>query len=99
MPEFQNPADVVSPKVKAVGVTGALGTLIAFLLLRFAGVEVPADVALAIATVLVTAFGYFVRDPLRRPGAVRRSDAGESLLYVLVIVLVVLVILALVGVL
>lgn len=62
----QDPSKTISPKVTAVGVAGAIMSILAWILMRFFGVELPADVTLAGAVVIMAAAGYFKRDPLRR---------------------------------
>jgi hypothetical protein len=62
----------------AAGVSAAtVATLIAFFALRLFGVNIPADVALALATVALGAVMYFVppsRDDEPVPAARRRHD-------------------------
>lgn len=53
-----NPNPAPDPKVVAAGVGGAVTTIIIWLLVRFAGVETPPDVAAAIATLIAIAAGY-----------------------------------------
>lgn len=54
----------VSPKVIAGGAVGALVTIVTWFL-GIAGLDVPVEVAAALATVLSFIAGYFVPDPLR----------------------------------
>lgn len=53
-----NPTPNPDPKVIAAGIGGAVTTIIVWLLIRFAGVEMPADVTAAIATLIAIAAGY-----------------------------------------
>jgi hypothetical protein len=45
-------------KVKAVMIAGCIMTLVTWLLTRFAGIEVPADVATACAWIICVAAGW-----------------------------------------
>lgn len=51
----------IHPKVQAAGVGGALATLIVWGF-SLAGVTVPTDVGMAIATIAAVVAGYFVSD-------------------------------------
>lgn len=46
------------PKIIAAMIGGAVTTIVVWLLVRFAGVEVPPDVAAAIATLIAIGAGY-----------------------------------------
>jgi hypothetical protein len=71
MPQVKHPESAVSPKVVAGGVTAALATLIAYLASVVFEFELPTEVAMAVAGLLVTLAGvvasYLKRDPLRQP--------------------------------
>lgn len=51
-----------SNKVTAVGLAGALATLIAWASSTFAHTELPAPVVVALTTVLLFGVGYIVKD-------------------------------------
>lgn len=55
-------------KVQAGGLAGALTTVIVGIG-RMAGVEVPGELAAALATLLFTLVAYFVREPEPQPKA------------------------------
>lgn len=59
---MENP---VSPKVTVAVIAGAVTTIIVYLVQLLANVEIPAEVATAITTVLMGGAAYFKRDPLR----------------------------------
>lgn len=49
-------------KVTAAGVSGAIAAIVAWLLAEFAGVDMPAGVEAAFATVFAFVVGYMVED-------------------------------------
>ncbi len=55
-------ATTIHPKVQAVGATGAIATLVVFVLGAF-GVTIPAAVLAAVLTLVVVAAGYIKRGP------------------------------------
>lgn len=60
-----HPESTISPKVSAPVIAGAAATIICWLILEIAKVDVPGPVALAIGTVLTGLLGFSVKDPLR----------------------------------
>ncbi len=57
------PVPAPSRKVSAGLVAGAVMTILAWTSKAFAGVEIPAEVALAGSTILVFGLQYFISDP------------------------------------
>lgn len=55
----------ISPKVTLALLAGAVTTILVYLVRLVADVEVPAEVAAAITTVLMGAAAYIKRDPMR----------------------------------
>lgn len=85
MAKVVRPENTVSPKVKAAGVGGAVATLLVYLAWVVFDFDLPPDVAVAVASLLVTAVatfaGYQKPDPLRQEKVVPGNgprDAGES---------------------
>lgn len=65
----------MNQKVQAAGAAGAVATLLVWLA-TFAGVEVPAEVAAAVTTLLATAAGWLKTEPA--PSAVVREPAERK---------------------
>ena len=55
----------ISPKVTVAVLAGAITTIIVYLVRLLAAVEIPAEVATAITTVLMGGAAYLKRDPRR----------------------------------
>lgn len=67
----------VSPKVTAATAAGALATIIVYVVSLF-GVEVPAEVAAALATLIAVVAAYVKGDPLRVPETDYDVPAGDG---------------------
>ena len=67
----QNPT---SPKVTVALAAGAVTTILVYIIHLATKVEVPAEVAAAITTVLMAAAAYLQRDPLRKGYEPKHDD-------------------------
>lgn len=82
------------PKIVAVGLGGAVATLLVWVLSEFGGRDMPAEAGAALSAVLAFVFGY-----LKSPGETADDRGRVDLLTVLVIVALFLLILLIAGVL
>lgn len=62
----KSPSAVPVPKVAVAGITGAVVTILIWAMKQYGGVELPADVAAAVAAIFCFAAGY-----ITPPGGVR----------------------------
>jgi hypothetical protein len=60
-------------KLQTAGLGGALGVIVLYLVGQ-AGVELPAEVAAAVAAIVTWGAGYFQRDPLVDAGRKEQGD-------------------------
>lgn len=58
------------PKIAAAGTAGALAVIALWIAHRFAGLDVPEDVAAAVVTLLAVGTGYLKKDTTTRPPGV-----------------------------